>query len=79
MQSVDVCNNQGNTALHWACINGHEEVVRVLMENSAEPSKLNEFERTPVDEALDRGYQNVVDIIKSFAGGDDNDNEKDIE
>jgi hypothetical protein len=45
------------------------------MENSAEPSKLNEFERTPVDEALDRGHQNVVDVIKSFAAG--NDDEKD--
>lgn len=79
MQSVDVCNNQGNSALHWACVNGHDEVVRLLMENSAEPSKLNEFERTPVDEALDRGHQNVVDVIKSFAAGNDDDEKDDIE
>lgn len=77
LQSVDVCNSQGNSALHWACMNGHEEVVRILMENSAEPSKLNEFERTPVDEALDRGHQKVVDVIKSFAAAGDGEDEKD--
>lgn len=80
LQSVDVCNSQGNSALHWACMNGHEEVVRILMENSAEPSKLNEFERTPVDEALDRGHQKVVDVIKSFAAAENGEDEKnDIE
>jgi ankyrin repeat protein len=79
MQSVDLCNSEGNSALHWACINGHEEAVRLLMEKNAEPSKLNSFDRTPVDEALDRQFQGVVDIIKSFSTPAENDEVDDVE
>lgn len=76
---MELCNNEGNSALHWACTNGHEDAVRLLMEQGAEPSKLNNFERTPVDDALDRGHQGVVDIIKSFAPAAEQDEKDDVE
>lgn len=50
-------NKEGNTPLHWACLNGHVEAVRALMAKSASPSALNEAARTPVDEALTRDNQ----------------------
>lgn len=78
-QSVELCNNEGNSPLHWACTNGHEDAVRLLMEHGAEPSKLNSFERTPVDDALDRGHQGVVDVIKSFASAAEQDEHDDVE
>jgi uncharacterized protein len=77
--SVDLCNAEGNSALHWACSNGRSEAVRLLMEHKAEPSKLNAFERTPVDEALDSGHRACVDIIKSFAEANDEDEVDDVE
>lgn len=48
------------------------------MEKGAEPSRLNNFERTPVDDALDRGHQRVVDVIKSFAPATEQDEKDDI-
>lgn len=71
LQSVDIANTEGNIPLHWACINGQKEAVCVLMENLSNASKLNEHERTPVDEALGRGFQDIVDIIDSFQDDDD--------
>ena len=49
------------------------------MEKNAEPSKLNSFDRTPVDEALDRQFQAVVDIIKSFSTPMENDEVDDVD
>lgn len=77
--SVDVCNSEGNSALHWACANGRADAVRLLMDHKAEPSKLNAFERTPVDDALDAGHRQCVDIIKSFAEANDDDEVDDVD
>lgn len=70
-QSVDIGNAEGNIPLHWACINGHTDAVRLLMENLSNASKLNDHERTPVDEALGRGFQEIVDLIGTFNKGAD--------
>ena len=77
--SVDLCNAEGNSCLHWACSGGQAEAVKLLMEHQAEPSKLNAFERTPVDEALDAGHRACVDIIKSFAEANDDDEVDDVD
>lgn len=42
-QNVAVANESGNTALHWACLMGHEQVTRLLMEAGANPSALNKW------------------------------------
>lgn len=132
-----VANESGNTALHWACLMGHEQVTRLLLEAGANPSALNKWvqqhgersggggwrcsaqwrsnrgasacaavalaaalckpkgappssiahghaatdaarleppalcprrmEQTPVDEALSRGHQHLMDVINSFS------------
>lgn len=36
-----LANADGNTALHWACLNGHAEVVRALMDMGAKATELN--------------------------------------
>jgi ankyrin repeat protein len=33
---VNVRNEQGNTPLHWAALNGHLEVVKALVSNGAD-------------------------------------------
>lgn len=71
-QSTDARNSEGNCALHWACLNGHIEVVRLLMERGASAAVLNAAGRTPVDEALSRGFTEVFDLIREYgtAGAD---------
>lgn len=55
-----MANSDGSTPMHWACLNGHVEVVRALMSKGASPSTLNTSGRTPVDEALSRDHQVCV-------------------
>lgn len=62
-QDVNVSNMEQNTPLHWACLNGHIEVVRCLILAGANVSLLNSHERTPVDEAVNRGKMDAVDAI----------------
>lgn len=69
LQAVNLANAEGNTPLHWACVNGKTDAVRVLMRAGANASALNSHELTPVDEALTRGLQEIVDVINEFTGG----------
>lgn len=41
LQTVGLANESGNTALHWACLMGHEAVARLLLEAGASASALN--------------------------------------
>jgi ankyrin repeat protein len=34
-------NKSGNTAIHWAALNGHVEVLLALLQHGADPSILN--------------------------------------
>ena len=60
----------GNTPLHWACLNGHAEATKALLENGARPGALNSAERTPVDEALGGAHQEaILGVMREFAAG----------
>jgi ankyrin repeat protein len=54
-QDASAPNAQGNTPLHWACLNGVPAAVAALLAGGASPAALNAAERTPVDEAQGRG------------------------
>ncbi|TXG72435.1 hypothetical protein EZV62_001014 [Acer yangbiense] len=58
-------NEEKNTPLHWACLNGHTEVVKKLILAGANVSILNSQERTPIDEAVSRGKMDVIDTINA--------------
>ena len=38
-------NESGNTPLHYACLNGQPQAVRLLLDFGAEPTALNAAER----------------------------------
>lgn len=53
----------GMTPLHWAVQNGHEEVVKLLLEHNAQPDILNKFDLTPADIARQNQRQDLIDIL----------------
>jgi ankyrin repeat protein len=59
----------GNTALHWACLNGHAAVVGVLLGAGASVSALNGASRTPYDEAAQAGAEEVLAALSAAGGG----------
>ena len=50
-QTPGAANEEGNTPLHWACLNGHAAAASLLLAAGASASHLNGAQRTPVDEA----------------------------
>ncbi|BBH02389.1 ankyrin repeat family protein [Prunus dulcis] len=67
LNDLNATNEEMNTPLHWACLNGHVEVVRKLIFAGANLSVLNSYERTPIDEAVTRGKMDVLDAINAAA------------
>ncbi|KAL9333807.1 hypothetical protein Peur_073946 [Populus x canadensis] len=62
---LNASNEEKNTPLHWACLNGHIEVVKKLILAGASLGILNSHERTPMDEAVTRGKLDVIDAINA--------------
>ncbi|KAH6692446.1 ankyrin repeat-containing domain protein [Plectosphaerella plurivora] len=66
---LDLPNEFGNASLHWACLGGHLEVVKVLLAAGADPTAANGKDQIPLDLALFAEKRNVVDHFMSLAGG----------
>jgi Ankyrin repeats (many copies) len=62
-------NSDGNTALHWASLNGHADAAALLLAAGASASALNSAQRTPVDEALQSGSEVTLQQIYNATGG----------
>ncbi|RYP49152.1 hypothetical protein DL768_005086 [Monosporascus sp. mg162] len=58
---IDAKNAFGNTALHWACLGGHLDVVRLLLSRGASPTAANDKDQIPLDLAAFNGHMHVVD------------------
>jgi ankyrin repeat protein len=52
-----------NTPLHYAVLNGQKQVVELLISQGANVSAVNRYERTPVDEAISKGDNSLVEYI----------------
>ncbi|KAF4949398.1 hypothetical protein FSARC_13488 [Fusarium sarcochroum] len=49
--------------LHLACLNGHESIVKFLLERGADTEARQENGATPLDDACWRGHQSVVQLL----------------
>lgn len=61
-------NNAGNTALHWAALNGHLESVKVLLDHGSDPTITNQRGHDAVFEAELNDKQNVVEWVLKEGG-----------
>src|SRR5205814_1539407 len=53
----------GQTALHWAAWNGHEAVVKLLLEKGAEPESKDQDGQTALHRAAENGHKAVVKLL----------------
>ncbi len=60
---TDARNSAGNSALHWAALNGHLEVAEMLLAAGASADAKNSFDRRPFDEALARGFGALCELL----------------
>lgn len=61
-------NKAGNTALHWAALNGHLDAVKVLLEEGADPTITNSRGHDAVYEAEVNDRKEVVDWVLKEGG-----------
>ena len=61
-------NKSGNTALHWAALNGHLEFVKKLLENGADPTITNQKGHDAVYEAELNDKKDVVEWVLKEGG-----------
>lgn len=65
---VNAQNQAGNTALHWAALNGHLEAVKVLLEHGGDPTIPNARGHDAVYEAELNDKQEVVEWVLKEGG-----------
>ena len=59
-------DNIGNTALHFACLNGLIEIVRILHRAGADMQIKNNNQESPLDLAIDQKHEAIIDFFKSL-------------
>ncbi len=62
---VDVRDEQGMTALHFAALYGRTEHVRLLLKHGAEVTFVAESGKTAVDYARENNYLTIVEMLMS--------------
>ena len=53
----------GKAPIHWAAVNGHEALVKLLLDHGAIASPMNITLRTPLQEAIMQGHRSVIRIL----------------
>ena len=54
---------EGNTPLHHACLNGHRDIVSLLLENKADPAAVNNKSETPLHAAAKNGNKEILERL----------------
>lgn len=60
---INAVNDAGNTALHWAALNGHLESVKLLVQSGADVTIINKAGHDAVFEAELNDKREVVDWL----------------
>ncbi|KAI0135854.1 ankyrin [Daldinia grandis] len=76
MPYINLQNSFGNTALHWACLGGHLDVVKLLLSRGASPTAANDKDQIPLDLAAFNNHMHVVEYFLSQSKDLEGDNAK---
>ncbi len=63
IQNLNTKNSNGNSAIHWASLNGHPNCVQLLIDHGAIVTEQNGFGRTPFDEAYANQKMECCEIL----------------
>ncbi len=66
--NIDAQTRTGDTAMHLAAKKGHSEATRLLLNQGANPLSLNKFSKSPLSEAKERAYENLVEMLGGTIG-----------
>ncbi|KAI0428831.1 hypothetical protein F5Y09DRAFT_275147 [Xylaria sp. FL1042] len=61
--NVDVTNSLSETSLLWATQNGHEAIVKLLLEAGANTELQDDFGQTPLSWAAEKGHEAIVKLL----------------
>lgn len=62
--NINNCDNKKNTALHYAASGGHVDIIKVLLNNGADPDLRSIYNMTPYQVAFSGCYQEAAELIK---------------
>ena len=65
---LNIRNQYGQSALYTAAWRGHEPVVRILLENGADPNLTANGDSTAADAAATNSFHNVVKMLELYGG-----------
>ncbi|XP_040921857.1 transient receptor potential cation channel subfamily A member 1b [Toxotes jaculatrix] len=71
-QELNSCDEQGNVPLHWAVERNKAESCRALMDLGANPNILNAALLSPLHLAVNRGHNDLVELLLSYGATDSN-------
>ena len=66
--NIHASDEQGLTALHFACFAGHEKCVKLLIANSADINQPDKLGQTALFKACQQGHLNIIDILMDRKG-----------
>ncbi|XP_046856489.1 inversin-like [Xenia sp. Carnegie-2017] len=61
--NIHASDNDGQTALHFACLAGHKECVKLLVDNLADTLQRDKLGRTALFKACQHGEREIIDIL----------------
>ncbi|KAI8959075.1 ankyrin [Daldinia sp. FL1419] len=73
---INFQNAFGNTALHWACLGGHLDIIKLLLSRGASPTAANDKDQIPLDLAAFNNHMHVVDYFLAQSKDLEGDNAK---
>ena len=65
---INVQDQFGHTPLHWASFNGVLRVVHQLLDRAADVEVKNDEGKTVSQDEADRGYDEVVELLRELGG-----------
>ncbi|XP_039983195.1 transient receptor potential cation channel subfamily A member 1b [Xiphias gladius] len=69
---LNSCDEQGNVPLHWAVERNKADSCRALMDLGVNPNILNMALLSPLHLAVNRGYNDLVELLLSYSATDCN-------